>query len=111
MTTKPINSVNVDVHREYLINKVIPEVVEKWPRSHRYVMIKIQQDDAGPHIKEDWPAFVAASRANSLNTTLSFHPSNSLELNVLDLGYCTYIQSIQYNRSPSNVDHLIQAVK
>ena len=77
MITKSIKSVNVDVYREYLIKKVILEVVEKWPRSHRDVMIKIQQDNAGPHIKEDNPAFIAAVRASGLDITLSFQPHNS----------------------------------
>ena len=42
IVTKAINSVNADVYQEYFIKKVIMEVVYKWPRSHIYVMIKIQ---------------------------------------------------------------------
>ena len=70
MIDKAIKSVNADVYLEYLINKVILRVVKKWPRSHRYVMINIQTDNAGPHIKEDYPYFVIDSRISVLNITL-----------------------------------------
>ena len=65
---------------------MVPEVVDKWPRSHIYVMINIQQDNVGTHIKEDDPDFVADSRTSGLDITISLQPPKSPYLNVLDLG-------------------------
>ena len=111
MITKPINSVNVDVYREYLINKVIPAVVEKWPRSQIDVMFNIKHDNIGPHIKEEDPNVVASSRASGLDIIFSFQTTKIPHLNVLDLGYFISIHSLQYKISQSSADQLTHAVK
>ena len=75
--TKPIKSVNVDVYLEYFINKVIPVVVKNFPWSHKDVMIKIQQENAGPHIKEDDPDFSQPPEQTALKSSFSSsHPTS-----------------------------------
>ena len=43
--------INRDVYREYLIQKLLPAVKEKWPRNN--TKIRLQQDGAKSHILED----------------------------------------------------------
>ena len=50
--------INQDVYREYLIQKLLPAVKEKWPRNN--AKIRLQQDGAKSHILEDDAEFKAA---------------------------------------------------
>ena len=45
-----------------------------------------------------------------LNLQIVQQPANSPDLNVLDLGYFTAIQSLQHQASPQNIDELISEV-
>ena len=59
MEWKPL-SVTKQVYRDYMINKVLPAIVEKWPVASRNSPILIQHDNAPSHISNDDPAFAAA---------------------------------------------------
>jgi hypothetical protein len=59
--TKPI-TVARDVSRSYLITKVLPAIVAKWPREARGETIWIQQDNARTHIEPNDEAFCHAVR-------------------------------------------------
>ena len=108
---KPIN-VNKDVYRKFICEKVIPAIKDKWPLCHRSMAIKIQQDNAKPHlIKEDDPALVAAVEASGLDIAMKNQPPNSPDTNVLDLGYFSAIQSLQYKKRTDTVSQLVKAVQ
>mmetsp|Transcript_7429 Transcript_7429/g.9585 ORF Transcript_7429/g.9585 Transcript_7429/m.9585 type:complete len:159 (+) Transcript_7429:444-920(+) len=98
--TKPIPSVNAEVYRSFLIEKVLPAINHKWPLNDRLNPIKIQQDNAKPHIAPTDESFVNAAQALNLNVELICQPPNSPDLNVLDLGFFHSIQSLQHTESP-----------
>jgi len=52
-------SVSKAKYREFMIEKVLPAIKEKWPDRERN--ITIQQDGAPTHIRHDDPAFVVAA--------------------------------------------------
>jgi hypothetical protein len=83
--TKTIDSVTNVEHRQFLIEELLPAIRDNWPRSGR--SIRIQQDNARPHILPTDPAFVAAFTTMGLNNELVCQPPNSPDLNVLDLGF------------------------
>jgi len=72
--------------------------------------IKIQQDNACPHIAPTDESFLNAAQALNLNVQLICQPANSPDLNVLDLGFFHSIQSIQHTASPTTIEDLITAV-
>ncbi|OMO77902.1 hypothetical protein COLO4_24961 [Corchorus olitorius] len=112
LETKPITTVNKDVMKTFLINKVIPTIREKWPRDNMRSPIYIQQDNARPHVKFDDADFKKATKENGFNVILTNQPANSPDLNVLDLGFFCAIQSLQQQAAaPKTIDDLIMAVE
>ncbi|KAL7116842.1 hypothetical protein ACP275_03G031400 [Erythranthe tilingii] len=87
LETKPITSVNKDVIRSYLIERVLPSIKEKWPR-----------EDVGP------------ASQDRFDIRLMSQPQNSPDLNILDLGFFCAIQSLQTKEPVKTVDELIAAV-
>jgi hypothetical protein len=85
--TKAMTSVTKEVSRDFLINKVLPDLKAKWPAEERGMPIYIQQDNARTHITVDDPAFVQAAQADGWDIRLTCQPPNSPDLNVLDLGF------------------------
>ena len=81
---KPI-SVTKEVYREFLIEKLLPAIIELWPVGQRDQPILIQYDNAPSHIANDDPQFVAAAAATNLAIKLYSQPPNLPDLNVLDL--------------------------
>lgn len=111
METKPIQSVTKDITRACLIEKVLPAIRAKWPASDSNNPIFLQQDNARPHIGNNDLEFIEAARQDGFDIRLCFQPSNSPDLNVLDLGFFRAIQSLQYQKAPKNVDELVEAVE
>ncbi|XP_047261290.1 uncharacterized protein LOC124894808 [Capsicum annuum] len=111
METKPIQSVTKEITRACLIEKVLPAIRAKWPASDSTNPIFLQQDNARPHIGNNDLEFIEASRQDGFHIRLCFQPSNSPDLNVLDLVLFRAIQSLQYQKAPKNVDELGQAVE
>ncbi|VFQ67854.1 unnamed protein product [Cuscuta campestris] len=107
---KAITSVTKQITKDMLINKVIPAIQEKWP-SQLSKEIHIQQDNARPHIQGIDSDFVAAGNTNGFDITLGNQPPNSLDLNVLDLGFFRAIQSLKEQCAPNTVTELLEAVK
>jgi hypothetical protein len=108
---KPM-SVTKEVYRDFICNKVIPAIQQKWPLCHRSVAIKIQQDNAKPHlIRNDDPQLQAAVAATGMNITLINQPPNSPDTNVLDLGYFNAIQSLQQKKHTNTIPELVKAVE
>ena len=99
---------NRDVYREYLIQKLLPVVKEKWPRNH--ARIRLQQDGAKSHILEDDVEFKEAVQQIGLNLTVFTQAPNSPDTNILDLGFFRAIQSFN-NECPDNEEELIKSVE
>ena len=81
-----------DVYREYLIQKFLPAVKEKWPT--RNARIQLQQDGAKSHILEDNVEFKEVVDEIGLNLTVFTQLPNLPDTNILDLGF-----SEPYSRS------------
>ncbi|KAI5386953.1 hypothetical protein KIW84_073192 [Lathyrus oleraceus] len=95
METKAITSVNRDVIRSFLIEKVLPAIKEKWPRDDLGTStIFIQQDNARTHINHDDQEFIQEATRDGFDIRLMCQPANSPDLNVLDLGFFSAIQSL-----------------
>ena len=99
------------VYRELLISKLLPAIVEKWPRTDRLSRkIWIQQDGAKSHINTDDEEFREAIQDQELNAGLYTQVANSPDVNLLDLGFFRAIQSFN-NAAPKNEEELIQSVQ
>lgn len=102
--------VNKNRYREFMIQKVIPAIREKWPCRNRDIVI--QQDGASSHIAEDDPAFVAAATEGLWNISLLTQSPKSPDLNVLDLSFFQALQSHQWRNGFANtLDELIVRVQ
>lgn len=109
LETKVITKVTKIVIREMMVNKVIPEIREKWP-SQLSKNIIIQQDNARPHLSNNDPHFREAATAEGFNMVLVNQPPQSPDFNVLDLGLFRALQSLQYQTFPQTIDELIERV-
>ena len=93
-----------------LVERVIPAIEQQWPQAYQNTPIWIQQDNALSHIPPDNAAFVARVGQLDLNIEPYFQPSNSPDLNVLDLGFFASLQAMVANCGTRNKQFLIQAV-
>ena len=100
--------INQDVYREYLIQKLLPAVKEKWPRNN--AIIWLQQDGAKSHILEDDVEFKEAVQQIGLKLTVFTQAPNSPDTNILDLGFFRAIQSFN-DECPDNEEELIKSVE
>ena len=99
------------VYGDLLINKLIPAILEKWPRRDRMSRtIYIQQDGAKNHICEDDKEFNNALTVHEIDAKLYTQTLNSPDVNLLDLGFFRAIQSFK-DASPKNEAELIQSVQ
>ena len=87
---KPIN-VTGEVFCSYMVNKVLPAVRKQfW---HAKTSVVIQLDGARPHWKASiQPELEAALHFEGFKIKLVQQPSNSPDLNVLDLGFFSSLQ-------------------
>ena len=108
MEWKPL-SVTKQVYCQFMVEKVIPAIKEKWPAGVAR-NVRIQQDNAPSHISVDDPEFLAAATADGWNILLYCQPPNSPDTNVLDLGFFAAIQSLQHQKSCRNIQELVTAV-
>ena len=103
--------VTKDVYRDLLINKLIPAILDKWPRRDRMSRtIYIQQDGVKNHICEDDKEFNNTLMEQEIDMKLYMQTPNSPDVNLLDLGFFWAIQSFN-DASPKNEEELIQLVQ
>jgi hypothetical protein len=107
---KPINSITKDTIRQFILEKVLLAIREKWPHEDADKPIYIQQDNAKPHLSPNDRQFCEAARQDGFDMRLVCQPANSPDFNVLDLGFFNSIQSIQYKTSAKTIDELVAAV-
>ncbi|XP_026435503.1 uncharacterized protein LOC113333202 [Papaver somniferum] len=106
---KPIKSITQKVTREFLINKLLPAIIQKWPHDGRTIFI--QQDNARPHIAIGDEQFCEVVRQFGLDARICFQPPNSPDLNVNDLGYFRSIDEHQHSEAPNTVPELVAGVE
>lgn len=110
MVTKAMTSVTKDVSRDFLVNKVLPAIKEKWPAEERGMPIFIQQDNAKTHIDVNDADFVQAAQADGWDIRLTCQPPNSPDLNVLDLGFFAAIQALFHKGTPNNIEQIVERI-
>ena len=102
--------VTKEVYWDLLISKLIPSILEKWPRQDMLSRkIFIQQDGAKNHISCDDKLFNNALVDNGINATLYTQAANSSDVNLLDLGFFRAIQSFN-DAAPKNKEERIEVV-
>lgn len=103
--------VNRDVMRDFMCQKVIPAIQDKWPDEDAGRTSYIQQDNATPHIRPNDPVFLQVVAQTDLNIVLIQQPPNSPDMNILDLCFFRSIQSLTDCRAPKNIRELMEAVR
>ena len=101
-------SITRDVYREYLIQKLLPAIKQKWSMNNR--RIQLQQDGAKSHILDDDEEFKEAVDEIGLNLTMYTQLPNSPDTNILELGFFRAIQTFNDN-CPANEEELIKLVE
>ena len=102
--------VTKEVYRELLISKLIPAMLENWPRRDRISRtIYVQQDGVKNHICEDDKEFNNTLMEQDIDAKLYTQTPNSPDINLLDLGFFRAIQSFN-DALPRNEEDLIQLV-
>ena len=96
--------------REFMIENLLPAIQAAWPENDAGQTIYIQQDNAKPHILPNEPEFVADVERTGLDIKLIQQPANSLDLNGLDLGFFSSLQSLTDCLSPRTLQDLIKGV-
>lgn len=74
------------------------------------IPIKIQQDNAGPHVPVNRADIVSAGEVDGWRIRMVCQPPRSPDFNILDLGFFNSIQSLQYKKHTTEIDGLITAV-
>ena len=97
-----------DVYREYLIQKLLPAIKQKWPMNNG--RIQLQQDGAKSHILEDDEDFTEAVDEIGLNLTMYTQLPNSPDTNILDLGFFRTTQLFN-DDCPANEEELTKSVE
>ncbi|XP_044956686.1 uncharacterized protein LOC123407585 isoform X2 [Hordeum vulgare subsp. vulgare] len=110
LITKTI-SVNREISRQFLIQKVLPAIQAVWPQELAGETIWIQQDNAPSHVPSNDPGFLNAVAQTGLDIRLMQQPSNSPDMNILDLGLFSSLQSMSDRLVSNNLDELINNVQ
>ena len=111
--TKELKNVKVtrNVMRDYLCNKVIPAIQDKWPDEDIGRTIYIHQDNAKPHVLPNDVGFQEAVAQTDLDIRLLQQPPNSPDMNVLDLCLHNSLQSLTDCLSPKTIQELVEGVE
>jgi hypothetical protein len=110
LETKSV-SVTGAVYLDYVINKVLPAIKQKWPDA-RERKLTLQHDNAKSHFSENQPEWRAAASYGSWDFRLTPQPANSPDTNILDLGFFRALQSEQWRDGfETTADGLIAQVR
>ncbi|RHZ07823.1 hypothetical protein DYB26_012031 [Aphanomyces astaci] len=105
-------TVTKDVYRAFLVEKVLPVIVSKWPCPKR--LVHLQHDNARAHVTTPDDAKLLAAFASYSTSGWTFaikpQPPNSPDMKILDLGFFAAIQSLQHRTSARTIDDLITNV-
>lgn len=109
LETKPINLINKQIVKSFLLDKVLPAIKKKWPREDIDRPIFTQQDNARTNIDCDDEDFLRVVSQNGFDIRMMCQPTNSPDLNILDFGFFSAIQPFQYKESPKSIDEFLLA--
>ncbi|KAJ8542514.1 hypothetical protein ON010_g12300 [Phytophthora cinnamomi] len=73
------------IYVQMLKEKVFPAIRAKWP-GRKTSVIRVQQDNAGPHVEEDHGEVLAAGKEGGWDIQMLCQSPRSPECNILDLG-------------------------
>ena len=110
-------NVNKPLYTEFVLQKLLPAIREKWPRGNVQEMrnVNLQHDNSPVHFKKTDPEWLQATQEyrlrHRLNLSIHEQPAQSPDCNILDLGFFASIQSIQHRQPPATtIDGLIANV-
>ncbi|XP_057540701.1 uncharacterized protein LOC130818554 [Amaranthus tricolor] len=106
---RAITKVTRDVIRDKLINEVLQAIRLKW-LANGVKDIWIQQDNIKPHILTNDQALNEEANKDEVNIRLVCQPASSPDMNILDLGLFSALQSIQFKSFQKDLKDLIKAV-
>ncbi len=101
-------SVNRDVYRELITEKVIPAIRRKWPGPKSDIIV-IQQDNAPFHVSIDGVDVAEEGQRFRWNIKMTNESANSPDFNVLDLGFFRVVQFLLYELAPRTIQELSNA--
>lgn len=99
-------SVTKKTYRAMLTTHLLPAIEQRWSEARCVV----QQDITPSHIAPDDAQFRGAVRGSTKDVQLVFQPANSPDMNALDLGLFSAIQSRQRQQQTRTIEQLIDAV-
>jgi hypothetical protein len=110
------DTVDQEAYKEILMDKVFQAIIDKWPLGELAdpnLVIKVQQDGAGGHCKEDDPDLLEYLESIHMDHKIKMYtqPANSPDLNILDLGLFNALQAAYYRTGPRNQVQLIEMVQ
>ena len=113
-------SITKEVYTSFIFDKVVVSILQKWPRGHRQ-RIRIQQDNAKPHLSPDEFQTIWLERKEQLqnehadgldfNITLYNQAAQSPDTNINDLCFFASIQSLQQKERTQTIQDLIDRVQ
>ena len=106
---QPIESINREVILRVLIEKLLPEIQLHYKNSKHKTII--QMDNSPSHFQGNEMDWENEVEKTGMDIVIKNQPSQSPDLNVLDLGYFNSIQSPQQRIRCETVDDLIEAVE
>lgn len=112
METKIVQAIGRSECRAMLIDKILPAIRDKLPRSwpgQTSDTILLQEDNAKPHTLEGDPDVALELVKDGFDMRMKRQPPNSPDFNVLDLGFFRAIQSLQHQQEQNGIDGLIAA--
>ena len=95
--------------KKFLHHKIITFIMKVWPKAINK-QVKIQWDNAGPHLKHLSPEIIKECTINRWNITFVNQLAKFPNLNVLHLGLFNAIQTVQYRIPLKNTEDLEAAV-
>ncbi|KAG3078961.1 hypothetical protein PC121_g7103 [Phytophthora cactorum] len=98
------------VYTKMLREKVFPAIREKWS-GKKSTTIKVQQDNAGPHVQDDNADIIEAGQEGGWDIQMVSQPPRSPDMDVLDLGFFNSLQSLQHKTPTFDTDGLFAAVE
>ena len=109
------DSITKEKYREILLEKVVPAIIEKWPRDTwcaRNFILRIQQDGPNSHISADDKKFEEGLRRLNVENKILIYtqPPNSPDLNINDLGFFRAIDAAYRQYNPSTEEDIVRYV-
>lgn len=97
--------------RSCLIEGVLPTIKAKWPREDFGHLIFNLQDNARTHINQNDEEFCQAATQDGFHIGLICQLVNSPNLRILDLGFFSATQALQYKEAPKTIDDLVNPIE